>query len=60
MRVIALIALSLLLGCASTQPVVTSTPNTEVSPKAKKACQYLQRDLTVAWQQRSYWCIPTQ
>ena len=46
MRLLALICLACLLtACASTR-------------SADTACRYRERDLTVDFAQRTYWCIP--
>lgn len=36
-------------GCATTSEPVVGT-----------ACAYKERDLTVLWSQRAYWCVPHQ
>lgn len=40
-------------GCAS---VNTGEKNVESEMDAE--CKYIQRNLTVKWNQRSYWCVP--
>ena len=46
MRLLALVSLACLLAaCASTR-------------SADTACRYRERDLTVDFAQRTYWCIP--
>ncbi|MBS9781832.1 MAG: hypothetical protein KGV56_04990 [Gammaproteobacteria bacterium] len=59
-------------GCASPLPTTlnskTSAENTtdvagivikdETVSKQHYGCKYIQRNLTVFWDQRSYWCVP--
>lgn len=46
-----LLLLATMLGaCTTTQ--------TQLSTKDKNGCQYIERNLTVEWPQRTYWCVP--
>lgn len=33
---------------------------TTSQPAVSNACAYKERDLTLAWSQRAYWCVPHQ
>lgn len=48
-----LLMASLLGGCAFTQPPMEEADTTTTSP-----CRFIERNLTVKWADRSYWCIP--
>lgn len=46
-----LIAL-LVSGCAITQPKAVTEAD------AVSSCRFIERNLTVKWADRSYWCVP--
>ncbi len=53
----------LLIGCTTTQHPsgVDSTDARPVTTNKKRSdCKYVQRNLTLGWYERSYWCIPNK
>lgn len=40
-----------LTGCATTE---------SGSRQGQETCPFVQRNLTIKWQQRTYWCVPSQ
>ncbi len=52
-----------LAGCVTSQQNQSKQTNqsdgmTNVISKKRDDCKYIQRNLTVGWEQRSYWCVP--
>lgn len=60
MRLVILVSLlSLLTGCVWHQ-APHSQDNTAPLKANQPSCQFIERNLTVAWEARSYWCVPTK
>lgn len=48
LKILSLGVMAVLAGCVAPTSLDGS----------KKDCEYIQRDLTVSWFDRSYWCVP--
>lgn len=50
----------LLGGCATPKAAETTTDSTVEVSKKHSGCKFIQRNLTVGWHQRTYWCVPNK
>ncbi len=60
MRVLKLLAVSLLVfGCTDSTVNIKTESKIEITEKPqRKSCSMIERDLSISWKQRKYWCAP--